>query len=78
VSIFEIILYLMIPPINQQACIPDVLLWRGRARYLPHFTDMQEPSGIERRDMAITNNTPGEALWTRGCPTEDHQIRSGN
>ena len=39
---------------------------------------MQEPSGIERRDMAITNNTPGEALWTRGCPTEDHQIRSGN
>jgi hypothetical protein len=25
-----------------------------------HFTDMQEPSGIERRDMAITNNTPGE------------------
>ena len=58
--------------------IPDVLLWRGRARYRPHFTDMQEPSGIERRDMAITNNTPGEALWTRGCPTEDHQIRSGN
>jgi hypothetical protein len=38
----------------------------------------QEPSGIERRDMAITNNTPGEALWTHGCPTEDHQIRSGN
>jgi hypothetical protein len=34
--------------------------------------------GIERRDMAITNNTPGEALWTRGYPTEDHQIRSGN
>ena len=29
-----------------------------------HFTDMQEPSGIERRDMAITNNTSGEALWT--------------
>ena len=28
--------------------------------------------------MAITNNTPGEALWTRGYPTEDHQIRSGN
>jgi hypothetical protein len=26
---------------------------------------MQEPSGIERRDMAITNNTPGEALWTK-------------
>jgi len=25
-----------------------VLLWRGRARYHPHFTDMQEPSGIER------------------------------
>jgi hypothetical protein len=43
-----------------------------------HFTDMQEPSGIERRDMAITNNTPGEALWTRGYPTEDHQIHSGN
>ena len=31
-----------------------------------------------RRDMAITNNTPGDALWTRGCPTEDYQIRSGN
>ena len=27
--------------------------------------------------MASTNNTPGEALWTRGYPTEDHQIRSG-
>jgi len=39
---------------------------------------MQEPSGIERRDMTITNNTPGEALWTRGCPTEDREIRSGN
>ena len=39
---------------------------------------MQELSGIERRDVAITNNTPGEAWWTRGFPTEDHQIRSGN
>ena len=39
---------------------------------------MQEPSGIERRDMAISNYTPGEALWTRGYPTEDHQVRSGN
>ena len=37
---------------------------------------MQEPSGIERRD--ITNNTPGEALWIRGFFTEDHQIRSGD
>ena len=53
-------------------------LWRVRVRYRPHFTDMQEPSGIERRDMAISNNTPGEALWSRGYPTEDHQIRSGN
>jgi hypothetical protein len=25
--------------------------------------DMQETSGIERREMVITNNTPGEALW---------------
>ena len=33
---------------------------------------------IERREMAITKNIPGEALWIRGCPTEDHQIRSGN
>jgi hypothetical protein len=41
--------------------IPNVLLWRGSARYRPHVTDMQEPSGIERRYMAITNNTPGEA-----------------
>ena len=63
---------------HENHTIPDMLLWRGRARYRPHFTDMQEPSGIERRDMAITNNTPGEALWTRGCPTEHHQIRSGN
>jgi hypothetical protein len=63
---------------HENHTIPDVLLWRGRARYLPHFTDMQEPSDIERRDMAITNNIPGEALWTRECPTEDHQIRSGN
>ena len=55
-----------------------VLLWRERARYRPHLTDMQEPPGIERRDMAITNNTPGEAIWTRGYPTEDHQIRSGS
>ena len=55
-----------------------MFLWIGRARYRPHFTDMQEPSGIERRDMAITNNTPVEALWIRECPTEDHQIRSGN
>jgi hypothetical protein len=38
-------------------------------------TSMQEPSEII---MAITNNTPGETLWTHGCPTEDHQIRSGN
>jgi hypothetical protein len=30
------------------------------------------------REEAITNNTPGDALWTRGWPTEDHQIRSGN
>ena len=44
----------------------------------PTFYRQQEPSDIERRDMAITNNTQGEALWTRGCPTEDHQIRSGN
>jgi len=58
--------------------IPDVLLWRGRARYRPHFTDIQEPWSIERRDMAITNNTPGGALWTSGCPTEDHQICSRN
>ena len=39
---------------------------------------MQQPSGIERRDIAITDNTAGETLWTRGCPREDHQIRSGN
>jgi hypothetical protein len=39
---------------------------------------MQEPSDIEKRYMAITNNTAGEALWTRGYTTEDHQIRSGN
>ena len=63
---------------HENHTIPDVLLWRDRARYCPHFTDMQEPSDIERRDMAITNNIPGEALWTRECPTEDHQIRSGN
>ena len=37
---------------------------------------MQEPSGIEKRYTAITNNTPAEALWTRGYTTEDHQIRS--
>jgi hypothetical protein len=36
------------------------------------------PSGIERRDMTITNNTPGKALSNRGCPTEYHQIRSEN
>jgi uncharacterized membrane protein len=44
---------------NENHTIPDVLLWRGRARYRPHFTDMQEPSGIERRDMAKrrTDNT---------------------
>ena len=30
-----------------------------------------------RRDMTITNNTTGEALWTRGYPTEDNQIHSG-
>jgi hypothetical protein len=47
-----------------------------KARYRPHFTDMQEPSGVEKRDMTITNNTPREALWTRGYPTEDHQIRN--
>ena len=34
---------------HENHTIPDVLLWRGRARYRPHFTDMQEPSGIERR-----------------------------
>ena len=55
-----------------------MFLWKGRARYCPHFTDMQEPSGIVRREMVITNNTPGEALWIHGCPTEDHQFRSGN
>jgi hypothetical protein len=41
-------------------------MWRGKARYRPHLTDMQEPSGVEKRDMTITNNTPREALWTRG------------
>ena len=52
---------------------PDVLLWRGRARYLLHFTDKQEQSGIERRDMAITNNIPGEALWTRRRPPDSQR-----
>jgi hypothetical protein len=33
---------------HENNIIPNVLLWRGRARYHPHFTDMQEPSGIER------------------------------
>jgi hypothetical protein len=55
---------------HENHTIPDVLLWRGSARYGPHLTDMQEPSGIERRDMAITNNTPGKALWIHGCSTE--------
>jgi hypothetical protein len=35
--------------------IPDVLIWSGKARYRPHFTHMQEPSGIEKRDMTITS-----------------------
>ena len=39
---------------------------------------MQEPSGIEKRYMAITKNTAREALWNRGYTAEDHQIRSGN
>jgi hypothetical protein len=39
-----------------------MLLLRGRARYRPHFTDIYEPSGVERRDKAITNNTPGKTL----------------
>jgi hypothetical protein len=39
---------------------------------------MQETSGTKRKDMTITNNTPGEALLTCGCSTEDYQIRSGN
>ena len=51
-------------------------MWRGKARYRPHLTDMREPSGVEKRDMTIINNTPREALWTRGYPTEDNQIRS--
>jgi hypothetical protein len=25
-------------------------MWRGKAIYRPHFTDRQEPSGIEKRD----------------------------
>jgi hypothetical protein len=37
-------------------------MWRGKAIYRPHFTDRQEPSGIEKRDMTITNNTPKETL----------------
>jgi hypothetical protein len=45
--------------LHENHIIPDVLTWRGRARYRPHFTDMQEPPGIVRRDMNITNNTPG-------------------
>ena len=49
-----------------------------QSKILPTVTDMQEPSRIERRCMDITNNTPGGALWTRGCPTEDHQICSRN
>jgi hypothetical protein len=57
---------------------PRCLLWRGRARYRPHFTDLQETSGFERGDMAIINSTPGEALWTREYPTEDHQIINGD
>jgi hypothetical protein len=28
--------------------------------------------------MAIINSTPGEALWTREYPTEDHQIINGD
>jgi hypothetical protein len=37
-----------------------MLLLRGRARYRPNFTDMHEPSCVERRDKAITNSTPGK------------------
>ena len=42
------------------------------------FVSSQLTTSIERRDIAITNNTPGQVLWTRGYPIEDHQIRSGN
>ena len=28
--------------------------------------------------MAHTNNAPGEAAWSSGCSTGDHQIRRGN
>jgi hypothetical protein len=52
-------------PDSKTSLNPDVLMWRGKARYRPHFTDMQEPSGVEKRDMTITNNTPREALWTK-------------
>jgi hypothetical protein len=62
--------------------IPDVLLWRSyhprcavQCKIPPHLTNMNHQA---LREEAITNNTPGEALWTHGCPTEDHQIRSGN
>ena len=47
---------------HENHTIADVLMRRGRARYRSHFTDMQEPSEIERRGMAITNNTPGVTL----------------
>ena len=43
---------------HENYIIPDMLLWRGRTRYLLHFSEKQESSGIERTNMAITNNTP--------------------
>ena len=43
----------------------------------PSLSSQWESFSVKAMGLT-TNNTPGEALWTRGCPTEDHQIRSGN
>jgi hypothetical protein len=62
----------------QEDCRKQELLHQRIATRTYVHGDELITSGIERRDMAITNNTPVETLWTHGCPTEDHQIRSGN
>ena len=53
-------------------------MMRLSIKYQYHYwLDMHQPSGMERQNMTHTNNTPGEAVWSSKCSTEDHQIRRG-
>jgi hypothetical protein len=47
---------------NENHTIPDVILWRGRARYRPYFADMQDHQAL-REEIWPLPTTLQEKLY---------------